>query len=129
MIGQGRLDAFTARIAPFRDRPGLTIPWLFYRTSGPGLPFPTRFQDTFWDRQDRLDPVIPGIVQGSERPYFGPIPPDALTEIRGSEDEWLNGLLFSDYEAGRVLPPGLCWPLGPPVSAKLRQKESIDEGV
>jgi len=71
------------------------------------------FTDTFWDRADGLSSRIPGTVQGSERPYFGPIPDDKLEDRVGSDDEWVDGLLYSEYLAGKVLPPGRCWPLRP----------------
>lgn len=75
--------------------------------AGPATPFTLRYHD---DREHWIPPGV-GVVEGSCRGYFGPVPPDVLGELYGSEFEWSNGLLYSEYLAGKVLPPGVCAPV------------------
>ncbi len=108
MIASGRLTAWTALVAPFYDRPDITSPWLFYPAAHPYVPGPvTIFTDRFWDNLDHWVPNGPGTVPGSERPWFGPVPPAVLGPLVGSPGDWLNGLSYAQYlaDGGSPLTP------------------------
>lgn len=111
----------------FRDRPDITIPYLFYSvpdTSPGGLP--TVVYPNWWDNMhgDHWDPEI-GVVFETIRPYFGPVPSPGSVPLEGPA-AFVNGYLHSDYLAGRI-PVGFCFPVVKAEKTNLRQAQDIRE--
>jgi hypothetical protein len=126
VIAQGRLRAFTCLLRPFKDDLTKTIPWLFYATntnvSGPT----TVFTDRFWDEREHWQSPSVGLVYGSTKPYFGPLPPATLQPLQGTADEWLNGVLYSVYSRGGYSNPNGCAPTKPVVGVlRLKQAQTL----
>jgi hypothetical protein len=127
VIGQGRLTAFTCLIRPFRDRLDITFPWVFYEVpaSNPDGPL-TFLTDRFWDFKDHWVPPGVGVVPGTLRKYFGPLPPPTVKPLVGTAAEWANGLLYSKWIAGGYSNPNGCIDvLGQQTVAKVRQAQSV----
>lgn len=126
MIGWGRLRAWTALIRPFWDRLDITIPFIFYAVpdTNPDGP-PTVFTDRFWDDRDHFYPDGVGVVPGSQKPYFGPVPPVTVGPLVGDLNSWIAGVSYADWTGG-LIGSSPCWPLGPqPGPLRLRQKQRV----
>lgn len=61
---------------------------------------PTVFTDRFWDDRERWEPPGVGVVPGSLRPYFGPLPSSILQPLRGTDEQWAQGVSYAVYAAG-----------------------------
>jgi len=121
------LPGWTCRIRPFHDRPDVEVPWIFYRTapSAPDGP-PTVFTDRFWDDRERFIPPGVGVVPGSLKPYWGPLPPTTVRPLVGSPVEWVEGLSYERWIANGYVDPIGCWPVVQPNTiARIRQAQSI----
>jgi hypothetical protein len=112
---------------PFADRPDVQIPWLFYRVPQQApVGLPTVFVDRFWDDRERWVPDGVGIVPGSMRPYFGPIPLRPPGPVVGTAEQWLSGVSYETWIAGGYTDPVGCWPISPlVVKFKLKQRQEI----
>jgi hypothetical protein len=113
-------------VRPFFDRLDIEIPWLFYPVPqtfpvGP----PTVFTDRFWDRRDGFYNAGVGVIVGTEKPYFGPVPTPQVGPLFGSADQWINGVSFADFSAGLLpLPPCVNLAAGVKI-ARIRQRQSV----
>jgi hypothetical protein len=110
VIAVGRLTGWTCLIRPFYDRLDVEIPFLFYAVpdSAPAGP-DTVFTDRFWDDREHYFPPGVGVVPGSTRPYFGPLPPQRAGAIEGTPDQWVNGFSYAAWQQGAY--NGSCWPV------------------
>lgn len=95
------MPKFTAKIRPFFNRLDVEIDVLFYavdltRPSGP----PTVFTDRFWDTREGWTNYGVGLVQGSEKVYFGPAPTSPFGQAEGLADWWINGMDYNRWIAG-----------------------------
>ena len=121
------MTAWTCKIRPFKDDLTKTIDWLFYWVpdNNPAGP-PTVFTDRFWDEREHWVPETVGVVPGSMRPYFGPIPNRPPGPPSGDPDWWVNGVLYSVYASGGYTDPVGCWPVvKPSLFFKIRQSQEV----
>jgi hypothetical protein len=104
-----------------------TVDWLFYSCPEDApAGFPTVFTDRFWDDREHWIPPGVGVVPGSMRPYFGPIPTWELKPLRGTADEWANGVSYARYIAGEYHQLNGCAPIQPiGVSSRLHQGQAL----
>lgn len=74
---------------------------LFYRVprDRPSVPV-TPFTDHFWDYRENWHPPSIGLVPGSEKVYFGPLPNLPFVKPQGHPDLWLNGLDYERWASG-----------------------------
>lgn len=101
--------------------------WLFYAVpeTNPCVP-ETVFCDRFWDEREGWYNAGVGIVTGTTKPYFGPIPNRPVGQLIGTPDMWLNGLSYQTWLNGGYPSPVPCWPTAIPLDlAKLRRKRSL----
>lgn len=86
---------------------------------------PTVFTDRFWDQREGWWTGGVGVVPGTAQPYFGPIPAPTVGPLFGSDDQWINGLSYSAYQAGSYPSPP-CVQLAAVVrTARIRQRQSL----
>lgn len=114
-------------IRPFYDNLSIQIPWLFYWTGKTTTCVPeTVFCDRFWDEREHWYNAGVGIVTGTTRAYFGPIPERPAGPLIGTPEEWLNGLSYARWIAGGYSDPVGCWPVGLlNLKLKLRQRQAL----
>jgi hypothetical protein len=125
----GRLPAFVCRIKPFYDRPDIEIPYLFYRVpnTNPG-DLLTVFTDRFWDEREHWFTSGVGVVYGSTKPYFGPLPNGDVTPLVADPSWFANGLSYAQWVSGGY-PDDQCTPIYQPgdyAYPRIRQEESFD---
>lgn len=127
MIGWGRLRAWTALIRPFYDRLDITVPFIFYSVPDTNPDGPaTVFTDRFWDDRDHFYPDGVGVVPGSQKPYFGPVPAPTVGPLIGDPSWWVNGLSYAAFLAG-AYGTSPCWPINPaPGAVRLRQEQRVE---
>ncbi len=118
------MPAFTALVRPYRDRPDIVRPWLFYPAPADAVDGPYSFIcPRWWDERERWESLGVGIVWGSQKRYTGPVPNRAVGPLVGTPDEWANGLLWSVHQAGGYADPVGCWPLAQ--TGRVRDVETL----
>jgi hypothetical protein len=124
VIAQGRVRAFQCLIRPFADNLSITVPWIFYQVpdANPGG-IVTPITDRFWDEREHWWTDGFGVVPGTTKPYFGPIPDGTLGPLIGSPDEWLNGLSYQKWINGEYNNPNGCITI-PDTVQLIRTKQS-----
>lgn len=104
------MRGWTALLQPFADDLTIQIPVLFYAVPMDREPAPTTvFVDRFWDERERLRTSGVGLVTGSMRPYFGPLPPADLLPLVGTDAQWEFGLDSVTWRARGYVNPNPCW--------------------
>lgn len=79
----------------------MQIPALFYKVPSDRPSVPTTvFTDHFWDYPDGFQGGSVGIVRGSEKAWFGPIPTDPPGTPEGAPDLWINGMDYDTWING-----------------------------
>lgn len=98
----GRDFKHVGRIFPFRDRPDVSVRVLWFRVplDTPYVPYPNPFVLRNWDRLEEEPQTLLGTDQNYREPYDGPTPINPPGIPCGSRDQWLNGVLYSEYLAG-----------------------------
>jgi hypothetical protein len=113
---------------PFFDRPDIQVPIIWYavpptREVGP----PSFICDNWWDDREHFYPIGVGMVPNSMKPYFGPLPNQALGPLVGSAAEYFDGLSYAQYLSTGGSPSTPCFhvPLAGP-RVKVRQGQAVE---